>query len=386
MSKKKIALINQHTAYLFIDIANSFAKEYDEVVLLAGVVHPLGTKLNKNIKVQKIVPYKITNTFSRISTWLIGFFQVVFLLALKYRKYEVFAYSNPPLLMFLPFFIRRKMSHLIVDVYPDAFISASIIKSEKSIAFRVWASLSRLALKRFHKVFTITNGMAKKVSRYLNGASVPVIQLWANSSIGYADIERHENKFLTHYGFSKYHFNVVYSGNLGKGHNVEYLVDVANAMKNNKKITFIIAGNGYKRDFIEQKIKKYDLKNCHLLGYLEEELFTYLLAATDIGVVTIDDPMADVSIPSKTFNLMGAGKPVICFGSTRSELGKLVKENELGEIYNDNYLTPCTNFIERLFNDSQEYLKYAKNSRKASLKYTSDNANKFVLSHQANNC
>ena len=70
---------------------------------------------------------------------------------------------------------------------------------------------------------------------------------------------------------------------------------------------------------IGEEIKKRKLDNCKLLPKQSVELFFAALAATNVGVVSLSQAAANVSIPSKTFNLLGAGKPILCIGSEESE-------------------------------------------------------------------
>ncbi len=379
---KKIVLVNQHTAYLFIDIANAFAEEYDEVILFAGVIHPLGSELDSKVKVVKISPYDISSSTKRIWTWIKGFTQTVWLLWTKYRKYEIFTYSNPPLLAFLPFFIKRnRMSHLIVDVYPDALVSANILKSDKHLIFRFWSKLNKHCFRKYNSISTISQGMSKRLLPYFSNQEIQVVPLWPAKSLENNQIDRNKNEFIKLHGLNKDHFFVIYSGNLGKGHNVEFLVELAKFMKDETNICFIMAGNGFKRDMIEKLLKNYELNNFFLFGYQEESIFNHLLAATDLGVVTIDDPMAYISIPSKTFNLMAAKKPILCYGKEDSDLGLLVKESNCGLVLRDNDLQKSKEFILSLSLNKIYYKSLSQNAYLSSLKYTSQNAKKFVELH-----
>src|SRR5436309_2699597 len=93
---KKIVLINQSAGYLFIDIANTFNKSYDEVVLMAGDIMPMNEPLNKKIRVQKIFSYNRSSTIKRIISWVISLLNIWWLLLFKYRKFDLFVSSNPP--------------------------------------------------------------------------------------------------------------------------------------------------------------------------------------------------------------------------------------------------------------------------------------------------
>ena len=223
--------------------------------------------------------------------------------------------------------------------------------------------------------------MAEKVQQYTEGRGIPVVNLWTDQSVGSYTINRNQNLFFKKHGLDPNKTYIIYSGNLGKGHDVQYLLDIAMAMKENDKVFFVIAGEGFKKKMIKDGIVRLELNNCIWLPYQDKELFKHMLAATDIGVVTIDEPNAYVSIPSKTFNIMGAGKPIICFGKKDSELGKLVNDNKAGEIYTGKDLSDCVSFVEKLVNNQEVYRYYSYNSKQASKMYTSKNAEKFVSMH-----
>ena len=85
---KKILVINQLVSYLFIDILNECANEFDDVTLLTGDIVPMETPLDSRVKVQGIYKYRRTSTFSRLCSWLIGFVQCLYLVLVKYRRSE----------------------------------------------------------------------------------------------------------------------------------------------------------------------------------------------------------------------------------------------------------------------------------------------------------
>ena len=70
---KKITLLNQVTGPLFIDIANEYAKTYNEVILVTGVLEPTYAKLNDKVKIIYKTAYKRNKSYFRILTWLLFF-------------------------------------------------------------------------------------------------------------------------------------------------------------------------------------------------------------------------------------------------------------------------------------------------------------------------
>lgn len=382
MSAKKIVLINQHTAYLFIDIANAFAQEYDEVVLMAGIIHPLGTELNPKIKVHKIVPYDKKNTFTRITSWFIGFFQSWFGLVFRYRQHEVYLSSNPPFAAFLPLLLKRKCSLLVFDLYPDFLLTSGTVSNSDHILYKAWQKLNVRAFRKLHSVATITSTMASRIAAYTD-RGIPVVPLWIDGSLRDLHIRPQDNQFFKEHHLAPDKFYVIYSGNLGKGHSVEVVVDLARALQHRSDLGFVIAGEGFKQAVIEEKLAEHPLDNIIVLPYQDRAVFRHLLAGTSIGVVTIDEPSALVSIPSKVFNLFAAAKPILCIGPAASDLADLVHEHGAGKSFKPEQISEMCNFILELLEQQSLYAQYSGASLRTSQDYLPENARTLASFHWA---
>ena len=163
---KKIVLINQHPGYLFGDVVNAFASEYDEVVFMAGKVPMMNDALNEKIKLHKIFPYNRTSTLKRFYSWIACTIHISWLLVFKYRKYDLLISSNPPTAStLLPIFFKRKISILMYDIYPDGLIAGSFV-TKKNIIYSGWARLNKLAYKKVKSIIALTKGMALALEEY----------------------------------------------------------------------------------------------------------------------------------------------------------------------------------------------------------------------------
>jgi glycosyltransferase involved in cell wall biosynthesis len=173
-------------------------------------------------------------------------------------------------------------------------------------------------------------------------------------------------------------FLVMYSGNLGHAHPVEALVEVA-AATSDQDILFVIIGEGNKKDLIHGRIKQYELSNCIVLPLQEVAMLPHSLAAANLGVVTLGKEASALSVPSKTFNLMSAGVPILGIASPGSELSVLVKQFELGQCFSDNDIAAMIGFIQRVKSDTVYREKLIKNALSASKSFGPENAFKFVV-------
>ena len=372
-----IVLINQATGYLFIDVANAFAESYDEVVLIAGDVMPMNEPLSPTIKVQKIFSYNRGSTVKRILSWVVSLLNIWWLLLVKYRKFDLLVSSNPPTAStMLPLLFRRNTSLLIYDIYPDGLVAGNFI-TKNNIIFKCWAWLNCRAYKKIKKIFVLTPGMANAMEAYAPKEKIAVVPAWAGSSDQLAGIPENENLFLEKYGLQG-KFIVMYSGNLGKEYELESLVYLAAEFKDNEKIVFIIMGRGWKKEPLEKLIAEKKLTNCLLLPYQPADLFFHSLNAFHVGVVSLAAAVAKVAIPSKTYNLLAAHRPVFCIGSEASDLADFLKDNETGMAIEPGKIVEMKSFIEKLYNDKNYFSRLSNNAALVAKNYTKERSKEIV--------
>jgi len=374
---KKIVLINQHTGYLFADVANAFAEEYDEVVLMAGRSSGLNAKADSRIKWQPIIPYNRNSTARRFLSWITCVIQISWLLCSKYRKYDLLISSNPPTAStLLPVLFRRRITLLMYDIYPDGLIAGNFV-TEKNIIYKCWAWLNRRAYKRVNKIITLTKGMAQALAVYAGKEKIQVVPAWSNIPAGALAIPESENLFIRENNLQG-KFIVMYSGNMGKAYQLEPLVYVAEYFKDNNEIVFVIMGDGWKKEILQQLIAEKKLTNCMLLPYQPNELFMHSLSAFHVGVVSLAQVLEKVAIPSKTYNLLAAKRPVLCIGSEGSGLADFLQENETGMAIDPLNIEAMKTYIDRLYNDKPYFDLLCTNAGKTAIHYTKARAKDIV--------
>jgi glycosyltransferase involved in cell wall biosynthesis len=368
---ENIVFINQFASHLTKDIINAFAERSGNISLIAGSISDNGNSLNNKVRINTIVKYNRKSILSRQITWVIATIQTIILVNLKYRKYHLFFTSNPPILAFVPLFCRNKYSIQILDIFPDALVSARKI-AQKSWLNKMWRKRNVKYFANAQNVFTITDGMAKTLSQYCNIEKIKVIPQWPSSN-GYSHIERKSNMFIKA-NASEYYFIVMYSGNIGLGHHVDILVEIAKILKNQKDILFVIIGEGWNKQKVEKLIKEYELKNCLVLPYQSKDMFKHSIQAADIGVVSVSKELASLCVPIKTYNLINNEIPLLCITEGESELAALVSKYDIGKCFAPSQISEISNYIISLKTEKDSIFKYKKNLEICSKDFTSQNA------------
>ncbi len=128
------------------------------------------------------------------------------------------------------------------------------------------------------------------------------------------------------------HFKIVYSGLLGVAYDFSTILEAAKKLQESNNYHFLIRGVGEMENFIRAKIDEFNLTNVTLsTEFLEQETLTELLSSADALILPMKDyQSSDSGLPTKLFEYMACGRPIICMSA--GESAKIVKEANCGII------------------------------------------------------
>ena len=376
-NSKSIVFVNQSSGYLMIDIMNAHAPYYDELVLLTGFFNPRGTALNSKVKIKYLKSYKRSGNLVKFYSWFIFHLQSLFYIFFKYRKSKLYLVSNPPINIFTFGITKRDYAYLIYDLYPQVLVKNNLIGTS-SWLYNYWMRLNKKMFDNAKHVFTLSDGMKAHLKYISRHQEVQVVPVWTNTTF-FNDIPIEENIFIKN-NHLEGKFIVGYSGNLGKTHPVEKIIEIAEFLQNTNDIQFLIIGDGEKKLMLEKIQAQKKLPNLKILDFQATKLFPHVLAAVDIGVVTLEINATDLSVPSKTFDLMSAGKPILSIAGNDSELAAIIATNHIGQNFDENAsIEQMAAYILKLKSNLDLYGEISENSKRNSQKYTQENAKQMVL-------
>jgi len=270
------------------------------------------------------------------------FARVLSYLVLHQKKYTGFIITtNPPFLGLITVLLKKlfgKSYFLIVyDVYPDLAIKMGILKQD-SLTAKLWNFITITILKNANRFSVIGRDMKRIILNKATGLETKSV-LICNWSDAYhvKPIAIEENLFLKQYPQLKNKFLFVYSGNMGRTHNMENILALAKVFEPENDYMFLIIGGGAKFDKVTEESK--GLKNVIVLPYQPFEMLPHVLSASTFCFVCLDKNFTGYSTPSKTYGIMAAGKPLIAFLSEDSEIGMTVKEAQCGLVVDENNCT-----------------------------------------------
>lgn len=140
---------------------------------------------------------------------------------------------------------------------------------------------------------------ASKIHVIPNGADLD----WCRPGVVDADLQR-EHGLLGK-------LVVGYIGTLGMAHGLERVLDAAELARDTE-VVFLLAGAGAERARLEERLSRAPIGNVRLLPRQPKERVSALWGACDVGLITLTDrPLFAGVVPSKLFEAMGHGVPVV---------------------------------------------------------------------------
>ncbi len=246
---------------------------------------------------------------------------------------QVLVVTNPPLLPYLVILaarLRRARCALLVhDVYPEVLEATGTVGRDGLIA-RAVRRLARWLYRSADRVVVLGRDMAALVATYLDGATtrIALIPNWGDVD-EITPGPRKGNALLTKLRLEA-KFVVQWLGNMGRTHAFEALLHAAAKMQGNRDVHFLFVGWGARRAWLEREIGRRALDNVTLLPPCGREDLSAYLAACDLAVIAFVPGMTGVSVPSRLYNVMASGRPLLAVADPESELSLVIREEGAG--------------------------------------------------------
>ena len=310
------------------------------------------TEGNRDSKIGRLLNY-ITFTTS-----------VFFNLLFKKNYDKILFVSNPPLVPFIGYLIKKLRGknyiYLVHDIYPDVAEKLGVIK-KGSIISKVMNYMNKKIYTNAERIIALGKDMKRVIAdKGVDEEKIEIVTNWADSRVNYE--KEVDKNFYKKYRLEN-KFNILYTGNISKVHAIDTIVEVAKILKNEEDIMFTFVGDGNrKQDLIKLKEKE-DLRNIQLENYMFGEEYNNLLNCANLFITTLQQGIEGLGVPSKTYTYMSVAKPLIAIMSENSEIGSMVNQYNLGKQFNNKEYHKIAEFILELKNSNELYNEISKNVR-----------------------
>lgn len=361
---EQITIITQYfypshaaTAQLMTDLAKGLSQKGYQVNIFTGTQAKDTTSelSNQAIINRAFSPIAAsTSILSKIISsifFLLGAFKyVIFLLP---GTTPLLIASNPPYAGILGtiFKIVRggKYHFLLQDIFPESAVMSGIIQ-QNSFSVIFLKKLIYLTYKYADNIIVLSTSMQCFLeNKYPElKEKIKVIENWAVEDI--ISCDKQANDFAQQYNLDKV-FTVLYSGNLGRLHDIETIAEAANILKN-APIQFVFIGDGAKTKVVKQAIQSNKLKNILLLPYQPREILHLSLTACDLSLVSLIPGTESIVAPSKLYGILAAARGIIAISSANSYIDQLLTNSGCGINTPPNNPQHLANLINELASDS----------------------------------
>lgn len=285
-----------------------------------------------------------------------------------WKKYDVaFVDSTPPiqgLKMPLIKWLKRKPTlYNVQDIFPDSLVGTGLTH-EGSLIWKIGRMVEKITYRYADKIIVISEDFKKNImAKGVPEDKIVVIYNWVDQN-KVVDVPREENKLFDVYGLERSKFYITYNGNIGLTQNMDMLLDVAKELQEEyEDIHFVLVGNGAYLDEVKRKVADQQLENVHLLPFQPYEDISHVFSLGDASLVISKPGVGANSVPSKTWSIMSASRPVLA-NFDENELKTIIENNHCGIFTKAGDKDAFKESILTLYNHRELCQEYGHNGRK----------------------
>lgn len=271
--------------------------------------------------------------------------------------------------------------YVLQDIFPDSLVGTGLTH-KGSLLWKIGRRIENFTYNNADKIIVISQDFKRNImAKGVPEEKIEVIYNWVDQN-AVVDVPREQNKLFAKYNLDPSKFYITYSGNIGLTQNMDMLLAVMEELKTEEPdVQLVLIGEGAYKAQVEKIVAEKNLSNVAMLPFQPYEDIGHVFSLGDAGLVISKPGVGENSVPSKTWSIMSASRPVLAN----------FDENELKEIVNGTSVSsttgkPCGIFtkagdkeafkeaILTLYNNSELCKEYGRNGRQ----FVMDNLTKEV--------
>lgn len=344
--KRRVIIISElfypeenSTAYILTKLANRLAEKYQVLVICGPEFYQKGNNsnrgyINPDIEINRISLPRLNKDklLSRTLRMILITVKLFCTLCRLRKKNDIlFSVTNPaPLLLlsFLKRFVSNPYCLLVHDVFPENTIPAGILK-QSDWSYRVLKKIFDAAYRQASVLVVLGRDMKllmmKKLKSNPHHTKIEIIENWAEVDLVSPNLKATEQLEI----------NLQYAGNLGRVQGLMSLLEIVKSVQN-PYLKFSFWGKGAMKKKMEAYVASNQMNNVSFYDSFKRNEQNDVLAQCDLAIVTLASGMCGLGVPSKTYNIMAAGKPILFLGDAESEVSLMIEESNIGYSYSMN--------------------------------------------------
>jgi colanic acid biosynthesis glycosyl transferase WcaI len=296
-----------------------------------------------------------------------AFSALVYGLFIAKRAHVMYAY-HPPLTVgiatsFISWMRGIPLVYDVQDLWPDTLRATGMLRNKHALAFV--GLVCGWVYKRVDHLVVLSPGLMRLlVQRGVSQDKVEIIYNWANETELFYSFFNVPESLV-----GEANFKVVFAGNMGKAQALDSVLDAAVILQERgSRAIFVMIGGGIEVEHLKVRSQNLHLGNVVFMPWVPMSEVGALLALADVLLVHLrDDPLFEITIPSKTQAYMSVGKPLLM--AVRGDAADLVIRARCGLTADPENPQQLADTVDELATMSDSELKnMGKNGRSFYLK------------------
>ena len=326
--------------------------------------HPKKFEIHNGVHIHRVLMAEINkNNFVKraFRLFLSSIFLAFKILKNVKRGEELLVVTNPAFLLALipviSFFKGIHYKLLVHDICPENLVAIKKINIF-SLGYKILKMIFDKSYVNADLCISIGRDMTEVIKRKTKGKTkVELIPNWADNKEVFP-LRKEDTRLYNQLEISGFIFQ--FAGNLGYAQGLDNILSAISLVEN-KNISFLFIGGGAKAEVIkafgEQK------ENVIYIGFQERSMQKDFLNTCDVAIVTLSDGMYGLGVPSKSYNIMAAGKPILYIGDEKSEIALCIKEYNIGWLVKPDDPYSLKNMIEYIYQNKDSLISIQNNAR-----------------------
>jgi len=253
------------------------------------------------------------------------------------------------------------------DIFPDSLAGTGLAK-KGGLLWKIGRVIENFTYRNADKIIVISEDFKRNImAKGVPEEKIVVVYNWVDEE-AVKHVPREENKLFDAYGLDRKKFYITYSGNIGLTQNMDLLLEVAKELETEEPdIQFVLIGEGAYKKRVQEIIAEKNIGNVTLLPFQPYEDISHVFSLGDVGLVISKPGVGENSVPSKTWSILSASRPVLA-NFDENELKSIVAENECGIFTKAGDKEAFKQAILDLYHDREHCEQLGRNGREFILK------------------
>ena len=245
----------------------------------------------------------------------------------------IYLVSTPPIQGVLGGLLKKMKKvpfvYNLQDIFPDSLAGTGLAKKD-GLLWKIGRVIEDFTDRNADKIIVISEDFKRNImAKGVPEEKIVVIYNWVDEE-AVKHVPREENKLFDAYGLDRKKFYITYSGNIGLTQNMDMLLEVAKELETEEPdIQFVLIGEGDYKKRVQEIIAEKSIGNVTLLPFQPYEDISHVFSLGDAGLVISKPGVGENSVPSKTWSILSASRPVLA-NFDENELKTIVAENQCG--------------------------------------------------------